>query len=174
MPKDGRKSQKIGNIVKVLFFNCNYIRLFQGHNYTSFHMKLMTVERIHPKAPVMLIFIAIFTCLPSCINLSNIHSTYFEVFFGVWSYQIFIGPRHFWEVEVTSYESTMSSKRVKTEGVRLRREVGGIAKVCHPARSRPIQWSVFWCLILSNIHRTSSFLGSRSDELRKYDGQQKS
>ena len=31
----------------------------------------MTVERIHPKAPVMLIFIAIFTCLPSCINLSN-------------------------------------------------------------------------------------------------------
>ena len=33
--------------------------------------KGMTVERIHPKAPVMLIFIAIFTCLPSCINLSN-------------------------------------------------------------------------------------------------------
>ena len=33
--------------------------------------ELMTVERIHPKAPVMLIFIAIFTCLPSCINLSN-------------------------------------------------------------------------------------------------------
>ena len=32
----------------------------------------MTVERIHPKAPVMLIFIAIFKCLPSCINLSNI------------------------------------------------------------------------------------------------------
>ena len=32
----------------------------------------MTVERIHPKAPVMLIFIAIFMCLPSCINLSNI------------------------------------------------------------------------------------------------------
>ena len=31
----------------------------------------MTVERIHPKAPVMLIFIAIFTCLPSCINLSK-------------------------------------------------------------------------------------------------------
>ena len=35
--------------------------------------QLMTVERIHPKAPVMLIFIAIFTCLPSCINLSNIN-----------------------------------------------------------------------------------------------------
>ena len=35
---------------------------------------MMTVERIHPKAPVMLIFIAIFTCLPSCINLSNINS----------------------------------------------------------------------------------------------------
>ena len=34
--------------------------------------RLMTVERIHPKAPVILIFIAIFTCLPSCINLSNI------------------------------------------------------------------------------------------------------
>ena len=33
----------------------------------------MTVERIHPKAPVMLIFIAIFTCLRSCINLSNIN-----------------------------------------------------------------------------------------------------
>ena len=33
----------------------------------------MTVERIHPKAPVMLIFIAIFTCLPSCINLSNMY-----------------------------------------------------------------------------------------------------
>ena len=31
----------------------------------------MTVERIHPKAPVMLISIAIFTCLPSCINLSS-------------------------------------------------------------------------------------------------------
>ena len=37
----------------------------------------MTVERIHPKAPVMLIFIAIFTCLPSCINLSNIIEYYF-------------------------------------------------------------------------------------------------
>ena len=37
----------------------------------------MTVERIHPKAPVMLIFIAIFTCLPSCINLSNIERLYF-------------------------------------------------------------------------------------------------
>ena len=33
----------------------------------------MMVERIHPKAPVMLIFNAIFTCLTSCINLSNIH-----------------------------------------------------------------------------------------------------
>ena len=39
---------------------------------TTSHSPLMTVERIHPKAPVMLIFIAIFTCLPSCINLSNI------------------------------------------------------------------------------------------------------
>ena len=37
----------------------------------------MTVERIHPKAPVMLIFIAIFTCLPSCINLSNSESIIF-------------------------------------------------------------------------------------------------
>ena len=36
----------------------------------------MTVERIHPKAPVMLLFIAIFTCLPSCINLSNIGIDY--------------------------------------------------------------------------------------------------
>ena len=37
----------------------------------------MTVERIHPKASVMLIFIAVFTCLPSCINLSNNkHSKY--------------------------------------------------------------------------------------------------
>ena len=35
--------------------------------------QLMTVERIHPKAPVMLIFIAIFTCLPSCINVSKIY-----------------------------------------------------------------------------------------------------
>ena len=41
----------------------------------------MTVERIHPKAPVMkLIFIAIFTCLPSCINLSNIDQICVEVF----------------------------------------------------------------------------------------------
>ena len=38
---------------------------------------LMAVERIHPKAPVMLIFIAIFKCLPSCINLSNIENPYF-------------------------------------------------------------------------------------------------
>ena len=38
----------------------------------------MTVERIHPKAPVMLIFIAIFTCLPSCINLSNIINCIFK------------------------------------------------------------------------------------------------
>ena len=36
------------------------------------YIQLMTVERIHSKAPVMLIFIAISTCLPSCINLSNI------------------------------------------------------------------------------------------------------
>ena len=37
---------------------------------------------------------------------------------------------------MTSYESPRGSKRVKT-GVRLRQEVEGIAKVCHPARSRP-------------------------------------
>ena len=42
---------------------------------TTIH-QLMTVERIHPKAPVMLIFIAIFTCLPSCINLSNINKSF--------------------------------------------------------------------------------------------------
>ena len=39
----------------------------------------MTVERIHPKAPVMLIFIAIFTCLPSCINLSNIKKEHIDI-----------------------------------------------------------------------------------------------
>ena len=39
-------------------------------------VQLMTVERIHPKAPVMLIFNAIFTCLPSCINLSNTRNIY--------------------------------------------------------------------------------------------------
>ena len=39
----------------------------------------MTVERIHPKAPVMLIFIAIFTYLPSCINLSNIDINRFAI-----------------------------------------------------------------------------------------------
>ena len=32
----------------------------------------MTIERIHSKAPVIFISIAIFTCLPSCINFSNI------------------------------------------------------------------------------------------------------
>ena len=32
----------------------------------------VTVERIHPKAPVIFMFIAIFTCLPTCINLSTI------------------------------------------------------------------------------------------------------
>ena len=42
-------------------------------------MQLMTVERIHPKAPVMLIFIAIFTCLPSCINLSSIYYTIYNI-----------------------------------------------------------------------------------------------
>ena len=40
-------------------------------NSDVIYILLMTVERIHPKAPVMLIFIDIFTCLPSCINLSN-------------------------------------------------------------------------------------------------------
>ena len=40
----------------------------------------MTVERIHLKAPVMLIFIAIFTCLPSCINLSNIDNRFKLIF----------------------------------------------------------------------------------------------
>ena len=44
----------------------------------------MTVERIHPKAPVMLIFIAIFTCLPSCINLSNIIKLFTQYQFGVY------------------------------------------------------------------------------------------
>ena len=67
-------------------------------------------------------------------------STYFEVFFGVWSYEIFIGLRNFWEVEVTSYESPRGSDRVKTEGVRLRQKVEGIAKFYNPARSRPTEW----------------------------------
>ena len=39
---------------------------------------------------------------------------------------------------MTSYESPRDSKTVKAEGVRLRQEVEGIAKVCHPARSVPI------------------------------------
>ena len=43
----------------------------------------MTVERIHPKAPVMLIFIAIFTCLPSCINLSNMYTYISRVIINV-------------------------------------------------------------------------------------------
>ena len=59
------------------------------------------------------------------------------MFFCVRSYQIFIGPSHLWKVEVTSYESPRGSERVKTEGVRLRQEVEGIAKVCRPARRRP-------------------------------------
>ena len=54
------------------------VKIVQSLNYHYHQLKgsisnqLMTVERIHPKAPVMLILIAIFTCLPSCINLSNI------------------------------------------------------------------------------------------------------
>ena len=36
----------------------------------------LTVETIYPKAPVMFIFIDIFTCLLSCINLSNNALTY--------------------------------------------------------------------------------------------------
>ena len=50
----------------------------------------MTVERIHPKAPVMLIFIAIFTCLPSCINLSNIKYIKFKRHDSGYSYIIVI------------------------------------------------------------------------------------
>ena len=52
----------------------------------------MTVERIHPKAPVMLIFIAIFTCLPSCINLSNINTRFLCVLllFSYFILKIFI------------------------------------------------------------------------------------
>ena len=46
-------------------------KVMGGVKFETVH-QLMTVERIHPKAPVMLIFIAIFTCLPSSINLSNI------------------------------------------------------------------------------------------------------
>ena len=38
-----------------------------------------------------------------------------------------------------SYESPRCSKRIKTERVRLRREVEGIAKVCHPIKSRPTE-----------------------------------
>ena len=64
-------------------------------------------------------------------------STYFEVFFfGFSSCEIFIRPRHFWEVEVTSYESPRGSDGVKTEGVRLRQKVEVIAKPYNPARSR--------------------------------------
>ena len=39
---------------------------------------------------------------------------------------------------MTSYESPRGSERVKREGVCFRQEVEGIAKVCHPARSRPL------------------------------------
>ena len=60
----------------------------QAHLYFIYIKKsipqLMTVERIHPKAPVMLIFIAIFTCLPSCINLSNID------LYPIFGHQLFI------------------------------------------------------------------------------------
>ena len=39
------------------------------HPYNTFAVSLLYLLQ----APVMLIFIAIFTCLPSCINLSNIN-----------------------------------------------------------------------------------------------------
>ena len=42
---------------------------------------------------------------------------------------------------MTNYESLRGSDRFKAEGVRLRQEVEGIAKVCHPARSRPTELS---------------------------------
>ena len=70
-------------------------------------------------------------------DITVLQSIYFEVFFCVRSYQIFIGLRHFREVEVTSYESPRGSERVKREEVRFSREVEGITKVCHPVRSRP-------------------------------------
>ena len=65
--------------------------------------------------------------------------TYFEVFFCCWIYEIFIGPRHFWEVEVRSYESPRGRDRVKIERVRLRQKVEGIAKPYNPAKSKPTE-----------------------------------
>ena len=57
-----------------------HITQYNASQLTHHHINTMTIshspaddgKRIHPKAPVKLIFIAIFTCLPSCINLSNI------------------------------------------------------------------------------------------------------
>ena len=68
------------------------------------------------------------------INHKNLHIL--KCFFDVCSYKIFIGPRHSWEVEVTNYERPRGSGRVKTEGVRLRQKVEGIAKLYNTARSR--------------------------------------
>ena len=72
---DGRKNSSESSCYAYIycyFFTClpSCINL---SNINIVITQLMTVERIHPKAPVMLIFIAIFTCLPSCINLSNIN-----------------------------------------------------------------------------------------------------
>ena len=69
------------------------------------------------------------------INNKNLHIL--KCFFGFSSYEIFIGPRHLWEVEVTSFKIPRGSDRVKTERVSLRQKVEGIAKPCNPARSRP-------------------------------------
>ena len=72
-------------------------------------------------------------------NGANFKQNPFFTYVRVVTHCVFIGPRHFWEVEVTSYRSPRDSKRVKAEGVRLRQEIEGIAKVCHPARSRPTE-----------------------------------
>ena len=55
----------------------------------------MTVERIHLKAPVMLIFIAIFTCLPCCINFSNIefNFNFWELYYSKFDFLICLSDR---------------------------------------------------------------------------------
>ena len=60
------------NFLAVLFTERIYINLIIQSLSTGQRLRIIGSKK--PHSSVMLIFIAIFTCLPSCINLSNAHS----------------------------------------------------------------------------------------------------
>ena len=139
------RAQRALKLLKLLVNNYAVYQLLQK-SYQSM-IELMTVEKIHPKAPVMLIFIAIFTCLPSCINLSNIHTRVFSR-----PFLTFVEILNRYNNHIRRY---LANKIFGYAKIKFESKYLESYKTCRddrPLLREKILWSVLWAMLKNCAH----------------------